>query len=148
MELVSKSAEETQKIAEDLAKEILAQKNKENSALVLALEGELGAGKTTFTQGFAKGLKVGDKITSPTFVIFKIYPLRIKSFFRQMIHVDCYRLKDHKELAAIGFKDEIRNKGNIILIEWSDRVQELLPRKYIKIHIDHISEQERKIVII
>src|SRR3989344_9675719 len=119
MNFITKSTEETRKIGEDLAKEISEFKSSENHALVLALEGELGAGKTTFTQGFAKGLKVENKITSPTFVLFKIYPLRVKSFFRNMIHVDCYRPKNHKDLVAIGFKEEIRNKENIILVEWS-----------------------------
>ena len=164
MEFITKNTEETRRIGEDLAREISGFKSKEKFALVMALEGELGAGKTTFVQGFARGLKLENKITSPTFVLFKIYPirpfeipqdrqaqgrpLRIKSFFRQMIHVDCYRLRDHKDLAAIGFKEEIRNKENIILVEWSDRVQPILPERHIKVHIDHLSENERKITII
>ena len=147
MEFITKSTEETRKIGEDLAKEVAGFESKEKFALVIALEGELGAGKTTFTQGFANGVKVENKVTSPTFVLFKIYPLRIKSFFKKMIHVDCYRLRNYKDLGAIGFRDEINNMENIILIEWSDRVQPILPEKHIKVHIDHINKNQRKIKI-
>jgi len=148
MEILSKSAEETKKIAADLAKEIAKSGSENNkNAVVIALEGELGAGKTTFVQGFAKGLRIDDKITSPTFVIFKMYSIGKGKYFKKMVHVDCYRLKDHKDLLKIGFNDVIKDKDNIILVEWSDRVEKILPKKHIKIHIDHISENERKISI-
>ena len=148
MTIFSKSVEETKKMAANLAKEIAKSGNENGkNAIVVALEGELGAGKTTFVQGFAKGFKIDDKITSPTFVIFKMYSIGKGKYFKKMVHVDCYRLKDHKDLLNIGFNDVVKDKDNIVLIEWSDRVEKILPQKHIKIHIDHINENERKIMI-
>jgi len=147
MKIVSKSAEQTGEIGQNLAKEIVDLENDGKEAIVIALEGELGAGKTTLTQGFAKGLGIEEKITSPTFVIFKIYSVPKGKHFKKMIHVDCYRLKDYTDLKVIGFNKILEDNANIILIEWSDRVKEILPNKHIKVHIDHIEESVRKILI-
>ena len=113
---------------------------------MIALEGELGAGKTTFVQGFAKALGIKENLTSPTFVIIKVYSLQL-SVYRNLIHIDAYRLKDYKELEALEVREMIADPKNIIMIEWSDRVIQILPEKYIKVHIDHISEKNRKIQV-
>lgn len=148
MNIATESVKETQEIAKDMAMEIAQVGNNEaNHATVIALEGELGAGKTTFIQGFAKGLKIDSPITSPTFVIFKIYPIGKGKYFKKMIHVDCYRLRDYKDLEKLNFKEVLKDKDNIVAIEWSDRVGEILPEKYIKVHIDHLTETERRITI-
>ena len=119
-----------------------------NKALVIGMEGELGAGKTTFIKGFAKGLGVKEKVLSPTFVLMKIYKLNNKSaVYKFFVHIDAYRLKDHRDLLALGIKEILVDPQNIVLIEWSDRVKKILPRKYIKIHFDHIEESIRKISI-
>ena len=151
----SKSEKETQKIASNLALKLI----KSKIPVVITLEGELGAGKTTFVKGFAKALGIKAKIKSPTFVLMKYYPimhyaLRIKktirnpqSVIRKLYHLDCYRVRDHKDLATLDLKSLFKSPDNIILIEWPERVSKILPKKLIKVHIDHISKSERKINI-
>ena len=85
---------------------------------ILALSGDLGAGKTTFVQGFAKGLGIVDPIQSPTFVILNIY--------EGLYHFDLYRLKNSVDFASLGF-EEYFQKGGICAIEWPDRIAPLLP---------------------
>ncbi|MDP3954406.1 MAG: tRNA (adenosine(37)-N6)-threonylcarbamoyltransferase complex ATPase subunit type 1 TsaE [bacterium] len=145
MKIVSNSLKETQKIASDLADKI-AEKGPGKYAAVIALEGELGAGKTTFVQGFAKALGIKRHLTSPTFVLIKSYSLQA-THYKLLIHIDAYRLKDYKDLIKLGVDKVVNDSGNIILIEWSDRVKKILPKKYIKVHIDHVSETERLIRI-
>lgn len=141
----TKGSKETKKIAADLARKVVKSKPQKH-ACVFALEGELGAGKTTFIQGFAKALKIKQKITSPTFVLMRHYKLGIGGW-ELLIHIDAFRLKDWHDLASLGIKDIFADLGNIILIEWAERVQPILPRDCIKIHIDHIGKNERKISI-
>jgi len=136
---------QTKKLGERLAKEVL-KKKLEKTAFVIGLTGELGGGKTTFLQGFAKGLGIKEKILSPTFVIYKrfqIKDLRLKNFF----HIDCYRIKKPKELLDLGFKEIIKNPKNIVVIEWADRVRKIMPKSALWIKFDFIDEKERKITI-
>jgi len=150
MILESHSPKQTQKIAADLAHKIL----KTKKGAVIALEGELGAGKTTFIQGFAKALGVKSKVKSPTFVLMKKY----KVFHgTNLFHLDCYRIENHKDLKIPELKEildmshhyNVRHctMTHIVIVEWAERVREILPKKHITIHIDHISENERKITI-
>jgi len=113
------------------------------AATVLALEGELGAGKTEFTKGFVKGLGIKNKITSPTFVLMKPY----KFLGGILYHLDAYRLNNHNDLEVLGVSELMKDPHNILLIEWSDRVKKILPRKHIKIHIDHLDKTTRKLTI-
>lgn len=151
MEYQSKSDEETQKIAADLAASLVHNGHglpaQAGEPIIIALEGELGAGKTTFTKGFTKALGVEEEIKSPTFVIMKTYQLSNREPYHFLFHLDCYRLRDEEDLIPLGVKDIMAEKGNIILIEWSERVANILPEKRVSIHIDHISENERKISI-
>ncbi len=139
MIFTSHSPKETQKIAVDLAHKIL----KTKKGVIIALEGELGAGKTVFVKGFAKALGIKSKIKSPTFVLMK------KHVFagRNLYHLDCYRVGDHKDLKIPELKEIFSESHNIILIEWAERVKKILPKKHITVHLDHISENERKISI-
>jgi len=141
----TKSAKETKKVAADLARKIIKTKP-QRQACVITLEGELGAGKTTFIQGFAKALKIKQKITSPTFVLIKSYKLSATTY-KLLYHIDAFRLKDWHDLSSLGIKEIFANPQNIILIEWAERVKSILPKKRINIHIDHISKNERKISI-
>ncbi len=141
----TKSARETQKLATSLAQKTVNSKPLKH-ARVFALEGELGAGKTTFIQGFAKVLKIKQKITSPTFVLIKNYKL-LTTHYSLLFHIDAFRLKDWHDLVSLGIKDIFANPGNIVLIEWAERVQPILPKKRIKIHIDHLGKSTRKITI-
>lgn len=132
------SPAETKKLGKKLAKEI--SKTKQKEAVVLVLNGDLGSGKTTFLQGFAKGLSIKEKITSPTFIILK----RFKNFY----HFDCYRINKPEEILELGFKEIISNSENIIAIEWPERIQKLLPKNIIKINFRFIAPTTRKIKLL
>lgn len=144
-EFITKNSKETGRLAQVLAKE-LSRKAPKDGALVIGLEGELGAGKTTFIKAFAKGLGIKEKVLSPTFVLMKIYKIK-SSNYQFLIHIDAYRLKDHRDLLPLGIKDILNDPKNIVLIEWSDRVEKVLPKKYVKIHFDHVDGNTRKITI-
>lgn len=146
MEYLSKSVLETEKIAAELAQKIFLQQT-QNKATVVALEGELGAGKTTFVKAFAKALGVKEKLSSPTFVIMRSYQLSTASY-QLLVHIDAYRLDGGEELELLGIDDIFTGPENIVLIEWAERVADILPAKHLTIHIDHISENERKIILI
>ncbi len=141
----TKSAKETQKIAADLAHKVIKSKPQKH-ARVFALEGELGAGKTTFIQGFAKALKIKQKITSPTFVLMRHYKLGAGNW-KLLVHIDAFRLKDWRDLVSLGIKDIFAGPENIILIEWAERVRSILPQKLTRIHIDHLDKTIRQISI-
>lgn len=145
MQYISHSPEETQKFAKEQALELIREGN--GQPIVVALEGELGAGKTTFTQAFAEALGVREHLKSPTFVLMKHYHLSDVQGYHALYHLDCYRLNSSTDLIPLGTGDIIRLPGTIILIEWAERVADILPRNHWVIHIDHISEQERNISV-
>lgn len=144
-EIVTKNARETKKVAALLAEEILKKKLSGSHALVIGLVGELGSGKTTFAQGFAKGLGIKESVLSPTFVLIKHYAL--KKLFKTFIHVDCYRLDDPKELVPLGWHDLVTNPENLILIEWADRVTSILPSRLVTLFFRYLDETTRIIAI-
>lgn len=135
----------TEKVAQDLAKQVL-NKKQIGHAQVMGLVGELGTGKTTFSQFFAKALGIKEKIQSPTFVIQKVYRLK-SNIYRHFIHIDAYRIEKPKELLDLGWQDLISDPKNIILVEWADRIQKILPKNYIQINLEVIDENKRKITI-
>lgn len=118
--------------------------NRGTQATVVALKGDLGAGKTTFVQGAAKALGVREQITSPTFVIEKIYPLTEQKF-EQIVHIDAYRLKNAHELATLGWEEVLKNSSKLVFIEWPERVRELIPRTATTFTLRFIDEQTRGI---
>lgn len=143
---LSSSAAQTQEIAGDFAHYILQQKP-QSSAVVLGLQGDLGAGKTTFLQGFAKGLGIEEVVNSPTFVIMKrfmIYDSRFKNFY----HFDCYRLENPEEILELGFGDIIKDPTNIVAIEWPEKITKLMPKKNINIAFKHLEENTREVAIV
>ncbi|HEY4474455.1 MAG TPA: tRNA (adenosine(37)-N6)-threonylcarbamoyltransferase complex ATPase subunit type 1 TsaE [Candidatus Paceibacterota bacterium] len=149
MKFLSKSFKETQKIASGLARKII----KTKKGAVISLEGELGAGKTTFIQGFAKALGIKSKVKSPTFVLMKKYPVKLRhgaskvSNQTNLYHLDCYRIRDYKDLRIPEMKEIFESSYDIILVEWAERIKRVIPKKHITIHIDHISKNQRKITI-
>jgi len=157
--ILSQNPSQTKKIGKILAREILGgrltkkvypvgSRRDSCGALVLGLVGDLGGGKTTFLQGFAKGLGIKEKILSPSFVIlrrFEIKDLRFKNFY----HIDCYRISKPKEILDLGFKEIISDPKNIIAIEWADRIKKILPKKILILKFDFINHQnQRKIEIL
>jgi len=104
---------------------------------ILALMGELGAGKTTFTQGLAVGLGLKGKITSPTFVIMNEYSLNSKFQIpnSKLFHLDAYRLKDEKDMDALGVAELLNDSKNIVVIEWANRLKKFL-KNYCVIWLD------------
>lgn len=155
----SESVSQTKKIAENLAKKILSNsiKKQNKQAVVLTLYGDLGSGKTTFLQGFANALKIKEKITSPTFVILKKFPIPVqhqrlhtidtKPIFKNFYHIDCYRIENSEEMLELDFNDIISNPKNIIAIEWPEKIKKILPKNRITIKFSFISQNQRKITI-
>ncbi len=113
-----------------------------DSALVVGLYGNLGSGKTTLTQAVAKEMGVKDVVTSPTFVIEKIYETEHSHFIR-LIHIDAYRLESAAELQVLNFEALVENKNNLIMIEWPENVKEILPPDHLKIYCKFIDETSR-----
>jgi tRNA threonylcarbamoyladenosine biosynthesis protein TsaE len=141
----TKTPYQTKKLAQILAKRILKIKSLKK-ALVLALIGELGSGKTTFLQGFAKGLEIKEKILSPTFVILKKFSI-FNFPFSNFYHLDCYRIKKEKEILDLGFKKIISDPKNIVVIEWADRICKILPKDSIVLKFELKNKKERKITL-
>lgn len=142
----TKKFEETQLEGQHFALQILAGKPQE-TAVVLALQGDLGAGKTTFLQGFAKGLGVDEVVNSPTFVIMKKFKLNDVNF-KYFYHFDLYRLEDEQDVKSLGFQEIIANPQNIVAIEWPEKIPAILPKEVIFIKFDHLDENERELTII
>ncbi|MBU6214342.1 tRNA (adenosine(37)-N6)-threonylcarbamoyltransferase complex ATPase subunit type 1 TsaE [Patescibacteria group bacterium] len=97
------------------------------AATLITLSGELGAGKTAFVKAVARALQIESVVTSPTFVLEKIYNLPEDKPFKRLIHIDAYRLESGSELAPLGFDELLRDPGNLILLEWPEKVAETLP---------------------
>lgn len=107
---------------------------------VIALYGDLGSGKTRLVKGICLGLDVKQMVNSPTFIIVNEYN---STKFHNIFHFDLYRLKSEGEILAMGFEDYMNNRG-IILIEWPEHAERLLPPDTIKIHISHSVENENE----
>lgn len=140
MRHISKSLEETREIAEKFVKTLEI----EDKARVVALAGDLGSGKTTFSQAVGSTLGVIENMQSPTFVIEKIYPIDYHGF-KHLIHIDAYRLDHSKELLHLGWQKIISEKENLILIEWPERVADIIPKGVQNIYFKFIDESTREI---
>ena len=147
---------QTKKLGETLSKEVLKTESQKR-ALVINLEGDLGGGKTTFLQGFAKGLGIKERVLSPTFVLLRRYRIpktkssansKIQTLkFKNFYHIDCYRLEKLEEILDLDFKKVASNPQNILAIEWSDKIEKILPPGTIRINLEFISKNKRKITI-
>jgi tRNA threonylcarbamoyladenosine biosynthesis protein TsaE len=158
MEIVTNNSSQTKKLGETLAKKIKFRKA--NKALVLGLIGDLGGGKTTFLQGFAKGLGIKQKVLSPTFVIMKKYELESRKWRvgnrkkttnhflpSTFYHIDCYRIKKPKEILDLGFKKIASDPKNIVAVEWAERIKKIMPKNTIWIKFEFVDKNKRKIKI-
>jgi tRNA threonylcarbamoyladenosine biosynthesis protein TsaE len=157
----TKTFKQTQKLGEKFARELKKDRppmSIQKGATVLCLHGNLGGGKTTFLQGFAKGLGVKEKVLSPTFIIMKKFPVpslraskasvAIQSEFTSFYHIDAYRINKPEEILELGWKEIISNPKNIVAVEWPEKIKKYIPKNSIKLNFEFISETERHIDII
>lgn len=167
MERVTNNLEDTFLLANEFVKNLAP---RGESAVVVALYGDLGSGKTSFVQGAAKALGIDATIISPTFVIERVYPVRTNGRkrptsngtskltlqqgleqshkeFECFIHIDCYRIDASKEIALLGWDEKVANPRNVIFVEWAERIGEILPKDAIRIYFEHEGETARRIKI-
>lgn len=137
MEYITKSPTETKELGKKLAANLTSN--------VWALSGDLGAGKTTFVQGFAEGLRIKNRIISPTFILMRHYDGPI-SFY----HVDLYRLENDvvSEVENLGLTDIWHDPENIILIEWAEKIKNHLPKNTTWVNFEVVDTDERKITVL
>lgn len=141
----STSPKQTKQLAKELALFIVKDKPKNARPFIVLLKGELGAGKTTFTQGFMRGLGISKKITSPTFVLMKHYPLKARKY-SDAYHIDCYRIKTHGDMETLDTRALFKNPKAIILIEWPERIKNILPKQSLKIYFDYGKKESERII--
>ncbi len=131
----SKSEKETQSLAAKLAKLL-------KGSEIICLFGDLGAGKTTFVKGMAKAFKIDPKtVSSPTFVFLNIYKGKLPLY-----HFDLYRVEDIEDLGGIGYDEFLYGEG-VALVEWADKLGELMPKEYLSIEICHKGADTRDLKI-
>lgn len=143
MKKILKTEKETLIFAEKFAKKL-------RGGEVIGLIGELGAGKTVFVKGLAHGFEIKKRIQSPTFLLMKIYKIKNKKLkIKNLVHVDAYRLMGADELVDIGLLEWLGRHDTVTVIEWADRVLELLrDKKLIKIKLKlREKEKEREIIV-
>jgi len=153
-DFVTTSSIQTKKLGQLLAEEL-------SGSEIICLSGDLGAGKTTFTQGLLKGLKIKGPYTSPTFAIAKVYKVKsykvhkvasdksssaVKNSMLNVYHIDAYRINS-KALTELGFADFAGKKNSITIIEWPEKVKKLIPTNALWINFKWLSEKERKITL-
>ncbi|MFH1509179.1 MAG: tRNA (adenosine(37)-N6)-threonylcarbamoyltransferase complex ATPase subunit type 1 TsaE [bacterium] len=122
MEITSRSINDTRALATKLAKDFKA-------GDLIALRGDLGGGKTTFSQSLIRSLGVKNRIVSPTFVLMKRYKLpETFNNIKTVYHFDAYRISDREELKVIGWEEILDDKHGLVIVEWADKIADLLPK--------------------
>ena len=139
MEVKTKSPKETKKVAEKLAKSLAG-------GSAVALFGDLGTGKTVFAQGLAKGLGIKRKVISPTFVFMRSYPFLHQKKPLTFYHIDLYRGQDSGDFKNLGL-EEVFSSDAIVVLEWAEKIIEVLQKKRIDVIINAAGEKIRKISI-
>ena len=135
--IISRSEAETEAFASALASEL-------PRGTVIALEGDLGAGKTVFSRGFARGLGITEPVSSPTYTIVQEYPLPGGGM---LYHLDLYRIDDSRSALAFGVDEFLDDPGSIALVEWPERIADILPAEAVRIEIRHLSDSGREICV-
>jgi len=143
--IITNSEKQTFNFAKKYAKQLKGNE-------IVGLTGELGAGKTIFIKGLAAGLGIKKTITSPTFVLMKVYPIKSNvkcqmSNVKCLVHIDAYRIKSAQDIIAIGVEDYFKRQDTIAAIEWADRIKKILPKKTKYININSINMNRREIII-
>lgn len=149
MTRVSASPQETKRFAAEFAGDVLTGKFGERKhAFVVALSGELGAGKTTFVQGFARGLGLRGRVQSPTFVFVRRYSLEQRTRYTDFYHIDAYRVHGKKDLTGLGLKEVFADVGNLVFVEWAENVKGLLPNNTVWVKMKHGERENERVIAI
>ena len=147
--ILTHSFRETSNIGLRMGQELLKEPTRGDRARsfpkILCLYGDLGSGKTTFTQGFAKGLGYIGRLPSPTFIIVRRYGLPMNDFL--FYHVDLYRLRSSDEIVGVGLKEIFADTQSFTVVEWADRLGKLVPPHRIDVRFEQLSENEHSIVV-
>lgn len=154
--IITHSAEETKALA---AKTII----RLHKANIFALYGDLGSGKTTFSQGIGKALGINNRMVSPTFIVVRSYKLpRLpllrsgvsgqevisdKLHFKNLYHIDLYRIEKPEEVIDLGILDFARDPKNLVVIEWAEKMAKYLPEKRVDVKFEYVDENIRKISV-
>ncbi len=163
--IITSSSENTQEYGVQFAKKILSSLTRRRFGMyqtvrplanvVICLYGDLGSGKTTFTQGLAKGLGIKKRIISPTFVIVRSYEVKsqkskVKTTTQNskfFYHIDLYRIATEEDLKTIGIEEILNDPHAIVAIEWAEKLGSLLPKKRWDIRFEYVDEEKRRITI-
>jgi len=140
LKINTKNEQETWQAGFDFAKEL-------KGGEVLALYGNLGAGKTKFLQGLAKGLGVKEIVNSPTFNILKFYPVRNHKTVKHFCHIDAYRLNSGADLIALGVEEYFSSPETVTAVEWAEKVRDIWPKRARVVKIKALSEFARQLNI-
>ncbi len=139
--MLTKNATQTKQLGARLAKRL-------RGGEILALYGELGAGKTTLVQGLARGLGIKKWVTSPTFILLNVFKISHRGRIKYFIHVDAYRLKQASEALEIGLSDYLGRPDTVVVIEWAEKLEEVLKNyKVKKIKLKTLSAAKRVLIL-
>lgn len=144
MEVLTHSPRETQKLGEKISNQLTIN----HQPLIIALTGDLGSGKTTFIQGLARGLGIKKRVISPTFVFIRQYPVAGHRSPVTFYHVDLYRINEVTEAKGLGLEEIFADPGAIVVIEWADRIKEILPKRRIDIYFEYLDENKRRVKLL
>lgn len=137
--IITTSFEETQQLGKDFAANL-------KGGEVLALHGDLGSGKTTFVQGLAQELGIAQRIISPTFIIMRSYGIRNQELgIRNFYHIDLYRIESERDVEGLGLVELMGDPENIVVIEWPEKIENLLPDNRIDVFFEYLGEDKRQI---
>lgn len=113
-------------------------------ATVIALSGDLGAGKTTFVQAAAKAFGIEESVKSPTFIIMQAFAIEpVVRGFSRLVHIDAYRLARARELSVLGWDDIVAEPSNLVFIEWPEKVSEVIPHDALKVTVEGEDDTRR-----
>tara|TARA_B100000508_G_scaffold78473_1_gene61012 strand:- start:8590 stop:9054 length:465 start_codon:yes stop_codon:yes gene_type:complete len=126
---------------------ILNKESAPRSSTVVALSGDLGAGKTTLVQQLASYLQVTELVVSPTFGIMKAYELIDNPNYDQLVHIDAYRIEDMSEAGPLRLKEIFDTPRTLICVEWSEKISEILPQNHTAVSIDITAGEERTVTV-
>ena len=146
--IVTNSAKETRELAGKFIGEVLAEaRTAKDGARLICLWGDLGSGKTTFTQGLAESLGVKGVVNSPTFLIMKKYLLGGKYAGMNLYHFDCYRIRSAEEVDDLGWREILADGNNLVVVEWPEKITEILPEKRIDMEFETMAPDARRITV-